>query len=1440
MAKYDSGLNNLSYTNKDFNSIYNELLDLADRISPKWKPSQSNESDPGVLMLKLDAIIGDKNNYNIDKNILEVFPSSVTQYPAAREIFDQCGYIMPYYRAAEVIVSLNMRKEPEEVLQNPSITGEDVKNRLYALKDFTMLCNEDNSIVYTIVEDNPFLTSDGYTYEYKALQGTIKEYTLNNSPLITYNSLDYNNRIYFKELNIAENGIFIQNVKNDINQRNYRDWKKVTNLMTEPLNTYCYKFGISKDGSKCYIEFPNDIANLIGQGLNIHYITTSGYVGNISDYTLNKFFEDTYTYVSNAASTKANPENRYNTAFTLNDNQNESKKITLTTDNVYIRNVRPSYDGADPETIEDAKKNYERTKNTFETLVSLRDYNNFLLNSDQVSNGFICDRSNDIQSSTKIVTTDGNLETIHTQVKNKSIKYKQDGTIIPEDNNSETPYLTLAEPEMSAFDLKIYALKYVHPVTSNSRFDLSFELASPAHLDNVKDDMEEIKSIQHNFQELKAEEPIYIQLRYPIYAKIIPYNKLETLQQLDIQNKIATKLYESLNSNQLIFGEEIDYDSVYDTIINSDNRIKSLILDDFDYEAFIVFKDRNGNERAVKLPESFEKISNTDISNGGHYDNENWDSNVTYEVIRKWCNTIRAKAILAGVTPLLETPENNFNFSIAHTEGVITTSAGKINTESKMTIKLDDKGEGSVVLTPNESIYLTTNNYITKETYTNYVKYFYQTGSKVIADCLYQLIENDYFVFFWKEKDNDNEPYHYAKYTSKSSEKVVSPNFTLNYAEKKSSIEINSAGVSADSDIGMIFKDMESLIDHIISELKNDTGVVSDDWKISNKSTQYSNNTLIQKCDRGTILDKGKSIAIKGPNFIELKNNNHQYKLYWILNETENTLNNELSYKLFKSGNTYTLKTGEYLFYSDTEGKIFSMVGPGTKLEKLDKEGNPLAGSLSVKAKSYEEVIYGANDLLNDEQLWYILPNDITIKASEMMFYNIGAESKVTFTNTNRPDQYLQIDNSSIKVIESLDQGAKEGDLNRFSITYTYQGNTVELPTMINIDTKWIGYSILNLNCGPDIEQSLCYQDSPSKDDQGNIIDTLTKRIQKIEITKKLRSVVNHIDPFEPIQDDDEVKQIVPSSETPYINFQSNYAIQALGGTDIDVTAYDMTGARYNNSFYYYSINDSVDQDKIKTEDFNVEVELDYEADTNSKGKTGYATLSLSTPPASTYGDTISKAVLISILTLKEYDSVSIHSYSKVKVATSNDSYTLTAGNYYQLVGSFIDEEENPIFYSFIKPTADKTLKTLENSEVYQLTLEDDFTPLNDIDLNTKGLKFFAKNLSSSFDLFIEAKNKSVDSTNTSRIKFLPVIPYLNEDELKLTSGSSGYDLFQIIKDLDTDNKFNYAHEVSNDVLIENPLDPYSFLDGNHPYNPATICKWDYENSTIKITNKIK
>ena len=40
---------------------------IANKLSDRWDPSQSNESDPGVVLLKENALIGDKLSYNMEK-----------------------------------------------------------------------------------------------------------------------------------------------------------------------------------------------------------------------------------------------------------------------------------------------------------------------------------------------------------------------------------------------------------------------------------------------------------------------------------------------------------------------------------------------------------------------------------------------------------------------------------------------------------------------------------------------------------------------------------------------------------------------------------------------------------------------------------------------------------------------------------------------------------------------------------------------------------------------------------------------------------------------------------------------------------------------------------------------------------------------------------------------------------------------------------------------------------------------------------------------------------------------------------------------------------------------------------------------------------------------------------------------------------------------------
>ena len=59
-----------------------------------------------------------------------------------------------------------------------------------------MVCNDDNSIIYTITSDANIPT-DGTVVTCPVLQGLVQDFMINGDTLITTANLDSHNRIYF-------------------------------------------------------------------------------------------------------------------------------------------------------------------------------------------------------------------------------------------------------------------------------------------------------------------------------------------------------------------------------------------------------------------------------------------------------------------------------------------------------------------------------------------------------------------------------------------------------------------------------------------------------------------------------------------------------------------------------------------------------------------------------------------------------------------------------------------------------------------------------------------------------------------------------------------------------------------------------------------------------------------------------------------------------------------------------------------------------------------------------------------------------------------------------------------------------------------------------------------------------------------------------------------
>ena len=995
-------VSNMSYTNKDFIAIYTELLDLVKKLTYKWDPSISNESDPGVILTKLNALIGDKNNYNIDKNILETFPVSVTQESNARDLFAQLGYRMKWYRSATTPITI-------------AYTGDTVENASITLPRFTMVSDVENEIVYTTIDEVAIPTDGTKTAEVSALQGIAVEYELNGSTLIKFSSLDADRRLYFTDPMVAENGIFICNDDNGSPSNNYSDWVMVDNMAVYPTNTNYkyYEFGVTHDGTP-FLQFSEIADRQFKDGVYITYLKTMGLGGNIKSKFLSHFF------------------NTVNVDFNGNT-------LSLTEDNTKITNSLNAVDGADKETIDEAYNNYKRTIGVFETLVSLRDYMDYINSLDIVSNSFVCDRTDDVQDSYKALMN----------------------------NNGQISYYTYVEeggspsaPLMSAFDLKLYCLNYVGTPTNGTQYNDTFLMLNPdsALLSKVKDIIQDVKSIQHDYKDIEEDKICYLINSFPLGIRIIPHSKVTALQARGIVANVVTALFKNFNAKEVNFGEAASYDKIYSTILGADPLIKTAVLDDIVYDTHACYFVKDGDDYILKTDlivsgdtpsvQHIGTVSSGTFTGGVSetisigdicYDTNSHSvykattsgtqtASVSSDILNSFKFEIYAKSVLNGNSPLL-VKDDKFDYSLTQS------FTGQYENISKITTNTDiDLGSSGVEipLKQNEGVVFYVPSYEVTEEYSTYVAietniHYTDTGSGAEVYGLPKdritLGSGDKVILYWKESDDDSN-YHYRSFAEGS---VIEPT----------------------SEIRCYFGG--SLIG---GSLPVGEGVVTDySTNSAIKTKLYQNNSVLSG---STALKVLKQIKVDLPH--------NSQKCYWVLNKkTPRTESDSevMKYVLFEEGNAntdYILQNGEYFFYTNPSMTSLNILYPGTRISRSLVSGYDTLPEWSCTVANNDEfeniTTEGASAIGND--IWQLIPSSFDLSCEEMQMFSVsgeGAEVSATF-----PSGYAGATLLNNTVAEF------PGDT---QITLISNGESQSLPTAIGGGSKIYGNSFLSYISSP-------------------------------------------------------------------------------------------------------------------------------------------------------------------------------------------------------------------------------------------------------------------------------------------------------------------------------------------------------------------------------------
>ena len=667
ITENDLQISNKSYINKDFPVIYNEIMDLAKKLSYKFDPETSNESDPFVVILKLLAFIGDKMNYNVDKNVLERFMPSATQESSMRDLCSMMGYNVKYYIAPTTSVTFKY-------------VGGDLEGKSFVLKKLdTILTDDENEVSFVTTRDVSIYARNEVTDSVPVIQGVVKTLTTLTGEVVRLENLDDNLRIYFPEKMVAQNGVFIDGGTIDAEN----EWTYVDNLNVTPPNSYVYTFGYDSTRRLPYLQFPDDIASLIGSGLTIRYVLTTGVDGNIKARTLTKISSPTSV-----------------------DTTDGSTSITLTSsdgDNLIVKNINASINGNNPESIDVAYSNFKKTVGTFDTLVTCRDYMNYIYNLKDVdeiyplvSNVLVADRRNDYNYSNNIVT------------------YNQYGqtTINAILLNGDD------EPEINAFDLILYTMNPIKTYDTVA-FENSFR-----HLgDNneIEAKLEESKCVSHDYKQLKPTDVFAFKNYYKLDAKISTTYKVNAIERADILNNVNQALIKNFNAREVDFGYEIPYDILLRVIENADVRIKIVSLAEPELETFVMYAD-----------DSEESL----------FTNNNY-----LELIAK--NVLSGKAELFDYNELF-----NYDFGQQKISGSNMLYNDVIKVTSEVTLNPSTTG---VVLKSNEVAQFITPSLITDVTYPYGINYYLKLNgaNSLTANEEYQLQSGEYCILIYTDTNSN-------------------------------------------------------------------------------------------------------------------------------------------------------------------------------------------------------------------------------------------------------------------------------------------------------------------------------------------------------------------------------------------------------------------------------------------------------------------------------------------------------------------------------------------------------------------------------------------------------------------------------------------------------------------------------------------------------------
>lgn len=376
----------VKYTSRDYSSLVDDFWSAVPTLTELWRPEA--DADPGVVLGKFLASAADMLGVNLDLLANEVFASSVSQRKNAEKLFGLIGYELGWYTAARTEVTFTNNTQ-QDMRIDFGFNG----NNFSTLNAYTDITNQSRVITYnilprtstygdsnsrssrSIVTDNPDVFSDtdlvllkpGQSATRIAIEGELRHTSVSVDDVLRNNLI-----IKLPSQHVDTTAVWIRAKSSKDNTDVNTQWIQCSSpaefIQPEP------RFAVTYDSySNAQIQVSNylsQLENYRNNYLTIYWIDCSGVIGCVGEDVL-----------SNLMLAKPNQGISESGGDLIISNLSNTVELPHTY----------TVTGRSPETAKEAYYSSRNYINTFDSLVTLPDYNRFLNRTAGVDCGVVLD-----------------------------------------------------------------------------------------------------------------------------------------------------------------------------------------------------------------------------------------------------------------------------------------------------------------------------------------------------------------------------------------------------------------------------------------------------------------------------------------------------------------------------------------------------------------------------------------------------------------------------------------------------------------------------------------------------------------------------------------------------------------------------------------------------------------------------------------------------------------------------------------------------------------------------------------------------------------------------------------------------------------------------------------------------------------------------------------